>query len=128
MLGYGSRSSTTDISRQIDALKTDLAKLGEALADAAAENSRAPRREAARYADRALHLVEDGAQALAAGGLSLARDGSRSAARKMGRTVDRAEHLVSANPGTAVLAAVAVGLTVGAVLYAIAAGERAGRR
>lgn len=128
MLGYGSRSSTDDISRQIDALKADLAKLGEALAGAAEETTRQPRKDASRYASRALHVVEDGAQALAASGFSLARDGSRSAARKMGRTVDRAETLVSANPGTAVLAAVAVGLTVGAVLYAITAGERASRR
>ncbi len=128
MLGYGSRSSTHDISRRLEALKSDMAKLGEALADAAEENSRGPRHDAARYANNALRVVEDGAQSLAASGLSLARDGGRQAARRMGHTVDRAEHLVSANPGTAVLAAIAVGLTVGAVLYAIAAGEHSSRR
>ncbi len=127
MLGYGSRSSTHDISRRLEALKADMAKLGEALADAAEENSRGPRQDAARYANRAYQVVEDNAASLASTGLSLARDSGRSAARKFGRSVDRAEHLVTANPGTAVMAAVAVGLTVGCVLYAIAMGEKARR-
>ncbi len=128
MLGYGSRSSTHDISRRLEALKAEMGRLGEALADAAEENSRGPRHEAARYANRALQVVEDGAQTLASSGLSMAREGRRTAARSVGQTVDRAEHLVSANPGTAVMAAVAVGLTVGCVLYAIAMGERSTRR
>lgn len=124
MLGIGSRSSTEEISHRIDALKADIAKLGEALADAAEETSRQPRRDAARYANRALHVVEDGAHALAATGLSLAREHGRTAARSLGRSAERAEHLVAGNPGKAVLAAVAVGLTVGAVLYALTSGDR----
>lgn len=128
MLGYGSRSSTHDISRRLEALKAEMGRLGEALADAAEENSRGPREDAARYANRALQVVEDRAQSIASSGLSLAREGQRHAARSMFRTVDRAEHLVSANPGTAVMAAVAVGVTVGCVLYAIAMGERSARR
>ncbi len=48
------------------------------------------------------------------------------AAERLARTAHRAERMVVDNPGRALLAAAAVGLTVGAVLFAF--GDRSGRR
>ncbi|OYY59787.1 MAG: hypothetical protein B7Y61_23620 [Rhizobiales bacterium 35-66-30] len=103
MFGYGSHSSTADISKRLEALRNDITLLGEALAGAAEENTRTPRHEAGRYIGSAVKSLEREAASLAADGLS----------------VDHAHDLVARKPGSILLGAVVVGLTVGYVLYAM---------
>ncbi|WP_043878807.1 hypothetical protein [Azorhizobium caulinodans] len=122
MFGHGSHAN--DISRQLDALKADVVRLGEALAEAAEDRSRGPRRQAARYAGRMFDAAEDQASYLASNGLSMAREGGRAAAEHLARTAHRAERVVAENPGRAVVAAAAVGLTVGALLFAFSGSDR----
>ncbi|MFG1396473.1 hypothetical protein [Roseixanthobacter pseudopolyaromaticivorans] len=114
-----SRSSTTDISKRLEALRHDITLLGEALADAAEENTRAPRHQAGRYFTDALQTLEQEAAHVARNGLSLARKGRHEASRHIDDVVDQAHDLVARKPGSIVLGAIAVGLTVGYVLYAM---------
>ncbi|HQS11011.1 MAG: hypothetical protein B7Y12_19645 [Rhizobiales bacterium 24-66-13] len=119
MFGYGSHSSTADISKRLEALRNDITLLGEALAGAAEENTRTPRHEAGRYIGSAVKSLEREAASLAADGLSLARKGRHEAGRHIDDVVDHAHDLVARKPGSILLGAVVVGLTVGYVLYAM---------
>ncbi|MFG1461623.1 hypothetical protein V5F77_01895 [Xanthobacter sp. DSM 24535] len=119
MFGH-SRSSTADISKRLEALRHDITLLGEALAGAAEENTREPRHQAGRYFNEAVQTLESEAANLAKNGLSLARKGGREAGRHIDDVVDHAHDLVVRNPGSVVVGAVAIGLTIGCVLYALA--------
>ncbi|TCT03915.1 hypothetical protein EDC64_10881 [Aquabacter spiritensis] len=127
MFGHRSRSSSGEIAHRLEALRTDISLLGEALAGAAEESTRGPRARAGHYAQDAVaqlaHRAEDvghhvghHAGTLAASGLEAARKGRDVAWRELDAASQRTQEVVARHPGTVVLAAIGVGLLVGCVL------------
>ncbi|MEP9376463.1 hypothetical protein ABLE91_07120 [Aquabacter sp. CN5-332] len=123
MFGYGSRTATSDIAHRIENLRTEIALLGEALADAAEEQSRGPRRRARRFAHDAAesltsHAEELGAQAgaLASSGLSAALKGRRQMMRELDGAAARTQEVVTRHPAAVLVAALGVGLVAACVL------------
>ncbi len=112
MFGMGSRSSTHDIAQRLETLRHDVALLGEALADAAEETTRGPRKNARRYAHDTVegltaHAEELGSQAgaLARSGLSAAIKGQRQLRSEFDEAAERTQDLVVRHPGPALFAA-----------------------
>lgn len=128
MLNHRSNGSSRDISRRVDALRQDIALLGESLADAAMDNTRAPRRAAKRYVEDTYGSLSEQASALTSQGLAAARHSGREVSHQAVEAFDQAADAARRHPIPFALAVVGVGLATALLVNMMSRNESPRKR
>jgi len=128
MLNHRSHGSSREISRRVEALRQDIALLGESLADAAMDNTRQPRHAAKRYVEDTFDSLSEQASSLAAQGLSAARHSGRDVSQHAVDAFEQAATAARRHPLPFALAVVGVGLATALLVNMMARNDSPRKR